>query len=110
MVKLAKTGWFLKKHFIAFPYSDKDGIMLALTDHSKFWFGRPNGLKDTYISFNLDGKVSVNIAQKDYQKFNEEFTFNHLCSSLGNLFIEFLELHRKGKSSKIIDKVKKWNT
>ncbi len=108
--KLYQFAKFLKRHFLAFPYIEKDGIILALTDQSKFWFGRPNVLKDTYISFNLDGKVSVNIAQKDYQKFREEFTFDHLCSSLGNLFIEFLELYGKGDGNKIIDKVRKWNT
>jgi len=61
--------------------------------------------KDTYVTFDFNGNVSVNIAKKDYQKYKEEFTFDQLCSSLGNLFIEFLELYLKGKSREIIDKL-----
>ena len=39
------------------------------------------------------------------EKYKEEFTFDQLCSSLGNLFIEFLDLYKKNQSSEIINRL-----
>lgn len=100
---------FLKKHRIAVPYVDRNGILLAIKDHNRFWFGRPNERKDTYVSFNNDGTVAVNIARKDYQKYKEEYTFDELCLSLGALFKRFLEYYKQGKESKILTELKNGN-
>jgi len=60
---------------------------------------------DTHVTFDFAGHVSVTIAKKDYQKYTEELTFDQLCSSLGSLFIEFLELYQKNQSREIIDRL-----
>ena len=100
--EILKFARFLKKHLIAFPYSHQNGILLAIKDHSRFWFGRPNEIKDTYISFHFDGTLAVNIARNDYQKYKEEYTFNELCHSLGALFKRFLDYYQQGKESQIL--------
>ena len=93
---------FLKKHFIAFPYIDKNGVLMMLSDQSKFWIARPNEFKNSYVSFSFDGQVSVNIAKKDYQKYKEEYTFDELCESMGNLFKRFLRYFQENNQDKIL--------
>lgn len=93
---------FLKKNGIAFPYSDETGVMLALKDQSSFLFGRPRENRDSYVAIGFDGRVTVNLARKDYRKFKEELTFDRLCRSLGDVFKMFLIQYRKGEGRKII--------
>jgi len=59
----------------------------------------------TWINFDFEGEVSVHIAQKDYLDFQELLDFDKLCESLGQLFVEFAELHRKGEGVRIIDRM-----
>lgn len=109
--ELSGFAKFLKKHRIAIPYFDQNGILLAIKDHSRFWFGRPSESRDSYVAFNYDGTVAVNIARKDYQKYKEEYTFDELCHALGDLFIRFLEYYRDGKEANILEELsEKWNT
>jgi len=35
----------------------------------------------------------------------DEFSFDQLCDSLGNLFIEFFEYYRRGEAYRIFDKM-----
>ena len=98
---------FVLKHVIAFPYFEENRVVFVVPEHmyKDFFSLRSDYSNDTYVSFGLDGDVSVNIAKKDYQKYKEELTFDQLCQSLGNVFKEFLELYRKGEGSKIIDRL-----
>lgn len=98
---------FMIKHVIAYPFVEENRVVLVVPENmfAYMLFLKHSYKKDTYVSFDFKGNVSVNIAKKDYQKYKEEFTFDKLCYSLGNLFIEFLELYQKGKSREIIDKL-----
>lgn len=58
-----------------------------------------------WINFDFEGEVSVHIAQKDYLDYWEPLDFDKLCVSLGQLFVEFAELHRKGEGVRIIDRM-----
>lgn len=97
---------FLRKHFIALPYFEKSGVVLALTDQSRFRFGHLNDKKDSYVYFNFDETISVNIARKDYQKYNAEYTFDELCESMGNLFKLFLVHFQEKNIDKILQHFK----
>jgi hypothetical protein len=59
----------------------------------------------TWISFDFNGEVSVHIAQKDYLDYVEPLAFDKLCVSLGQLFIEFAEMHQRGEGVRIIDRM-----
>jgi hypothetical protein len=61
--------------------------------------------ESTWISFDFEGDVAVHISQKDYLGFQEPLAFDKLCESLGQLFIEFAELHRRGEGVRIIDRM-----
>jgi hypothetical protein len=107
--KEAITGFakFMIKHVIAFPFFENNRVVLVVPENMfrYFLFFRRDYRKDTYLSFDFDGNVSVNIVKRDYQRFKEELTFDQLCDSLGNLFKEFLGLYQKGEKSKIIDRL-----
>lgn len=104
--ELSGFARFLKKHKIAFPFLEEKGIMLGINDYTKFWFGRPISQKDSYVSFDLQGNVTVNIAKKEYRKYRDKLSFDRLCESLGELFKTFLEKYQKGEEQKILDRLR----
>lgn len=61
---------------------------------------------DTRIVFQFDGSVSAIISERDYKKYREEWSFDQLCASIGNLFIEFLELFKNGEGERILERIK----
>ncbi|UCC39503.1 MAG: hypothetical protein JSV96_17250 [Candidatus Aminicenantes bacterium] len=98
---------FMIKHVIAYPFVEESRVILVVPENmfAYMLLLKRGYKKDTYVAFDFNGNISVHIAKKDYQKYKEEFTFDQLCSSLANLFIEFLELYQKGKSREVIDKL-----
>ena len=59
----------------------------------------------TWIAFDFDGNVTVNISQHDYLTYQEDLSFDQLCASMGKVFIEFLDLFSTGKEVRIIDRL-----
>lgn len=101
--ELTGFGKFLSANLIAFPFQDESGLYLCINESGQHWFKRPTVDKDTYIHFPEQGPVAVNIARKEYDRYEEELTFDRLCQSLGDLFVRFLELYREGKTEDIIN-------
>ena len=100
---------FARRHLIAVPYIGKDKVVFVPVMMGRE-FGFIVGLKndytdETWISFDFEGNVSVNISHRDYLNFKEDLSFDQLCSSLGNLFIEFVEIYLRGEGVRIIDKM-----
>jgi hypothetical protein len=60
----------------------------------------------SYVSFDNEGNISVHISEYDYNRFKEELTFNHLCASLSDVFMRFLEYYKKGLESRITVEMK----
>jgi len=98
---------FILKHGIALPHSDTDRTVLVINPSlfRPFLFKKKDPQRDTYVTFDADGRISVNITEKDYKKYREELTFDQLCLSLGNLFKDFLTLHQQGQAKKIIEQM-----
>ncbi|GAB4380727.1 MAG: hypothetical protein Kow0042_30990 [Calditrichia bacterium] len=103
---LAFAG-FLAKHLIAIPYVEKEKVALVITKKRlKHLLNLKNDYSDeTYISFDFKGNVTVNITKQDYLQYKDALTFDQLTDSMGNLFIEFLELFKKGEAVRIIDRM-----
>lgn len=100
---------FLRRNLIALPYIEKKQVVLVPVTMAQgmvhlFWRNRDLDNR-TWVSFDFEGYVSVNIARKDYLNYNEALSFDQLCDSLGNLFIEFLKIHKKGEETRIIDRI-----
>jgi len=100
-------GKYVANHLIAFPYLEEDKLILVISNESllDFLSIRKKYQKSTYVSFDVSGKVDVNIARKEYDKYKDELTFDLLNKSLGALFIEFLDNYKKCESRKIIEKL-----
>jgi hypothetical protein len=67
-------------------------LKLSRSDHDTTW-----------VNFDFDGDVSVHISHKDYLDYQEPLAFDQLCESLGQLFVDFAELHKRGEGVRIID-------
>jgi len=59
----------------------------------------------SWIAFDFQGYVTVNISRRDYLDYKEELSFDQLCDNLGKLFIKFLEYYRKGEAERIVYKL-----
>jgi len=100
---------FCARHLIALPYHTSKSFTLVPIKMGEE-FGRLLGLSGdyrdaTWVNFDVDGNVSVHIAQKDYLEYREPLAFDPLCTSFGQLFIDFFELFNKGESVRIIDRM-----
>ncbi len=100
---------FITRSLIAFPFKEDNRIVfvLALPNRElRYLLGlNKDYLEDTWVAINYDGNVSVHITEKDYLLFKQDLNFDQLCESLGDVFIEFLELSKAGRESQIIDKM-----
>jgi len=107
--ELTEFAAFALKHHIAIPYVESDRMVFVPADWTQ-GFMRLYGLRRdysdaTWVAFDFDGNVTVNIAQRDYLNYKDNFSFDHLCLSLGEVFVEFLELFKRGEAVRIIDKM-----
>lgn len=100
---------FITRSLIAFPFKEENRIVFVLALPNRefpYLLGlNKDYLEDTWVAINYDGNISVNITEKDYLLFKQDLNFDQLCESLGNVFIEFLELSKAGRESQIIDKM-----
>jgi len=100
---------FCARHLIALPYKTSKNFTLVPIKMGDE-FGRLLGLSSdyrdaTWVNFDVSGEVSVHIAQKDYLDYREPLAFDQLCTSLGQVFIDFFELYNKGEGVRVIDRM-----
>lgn len=113
-VEISKTeiqsfARYLSRHLIALTYTTANQVFFVPVKMGHEFkhllrVNSPNTL-DTWISFAFDGDVSVHVGHKDYLDYWEPLAFDQLCESLGQLFVEFAELHRQGEGVRIIDRM-----
>jgi len=100
---------FAMRHLIAVPYVGKDKVVFVPVIAGReftFIMGLKNDYTDeTWVAFDSNGDVSVNISHRDYLNYNEELSFDQLCESLGNLFIDFVEMFQRGEGTRVIDRM-----
>lgn len=97
---------FLQKHLIAMPHVENGETFFSLTSTYSKQIGLKRGYKDeSWVSFSKDGKVNVFIPKRDYLLFKDQFTFDQLCTNLGNLVINFFELFKQGDGVRIVDRL-----
>ena len=100
---------YLKKQLIAVPFVEDSSVVLVLAED---WFGYQYDLhggynKVTRIVFNYEGSVTATISRAEYSKYKQALTFDQLCASLGNVFIEFLQHFQQGENNKIHETILK---
>jgi hypothetical protein len=100
---------FCSRHLIALPYFTSKNITLVIVKNSEE-FGRLLGFSGDYrdaswVNFDINGEVSVHISQKDYLDYRQPLAFDPLCTSLGQVFIDFFDQYEKGEGIRVIDRM-----
>jgi hypothetical protein len=100
---------FCSRHLVALPYITSKNITLVIVKNSEE-FPRLLGLGGDYrdaswVNFDINGDISVHIAQKDYLDYREPLAFDQLCNSLGQVFVDFFALYNKGEGIRMIDRM-----
>jgi hypothetical protein len=100
---------FCTRNLIAVAYLSPQQVVLVPVrmgqEYSYLFRAGGAHSESTWISFDFEGDVAVHISQKDYLNFQQPLAFDKLCESLGHLYIEFAELHRRGEGVRIIDRM-----
>lgn len=100
---------FTARYLIALPFFTSKNITLVpikMGDEFGRFLGFSGDYRDaTWINFDIDGEVTVHIAQKDHLDYRQPLAFDQLCASLGQVFIDFCELYNKGEGVRIIDRM-----
>ena len=105
------TGFaqFLRKNLIAMPYFEENRIVFVpvkMEEEFGYIFN-PAKFKESrsWIAFDFQGNVTVNVSKRDYIGYKEELSFDQICDNLGKLFIEFMKYYRKGEAERILYKL-----
>jgi hypothetical protein len=95
---------FIRKNLIAVPVRERERIVFIINmPWEKFISYNRQYWKFSYVAFDYEGDVSVNITQQDYFMYRDQLAFDGLCQSMGSLLISFLEKYKKGEEIWIID-------
>jgi hypothetical protein len=100
---------FVTRNLIAFAFREENRVIFVLAlpgNDTPYLLGlKKDYLADTWVAIDYDGNISVNITEEDYLLFKQDLDFDQLCQSLGNVFVEFLELSKNGQDSQVIDRM-----
>ena len=100
---------FCGKHMISLPYIESERVCLVPVRMGKefghLWNVSRNISKDTWVCFDSEGNVTVNISREDYYLYRDDLSFDQLCDSLAALYVEFLDMYRRDLTVRIIDRL-----
>ncbi len=100
---------FARRHLIAATYVGRDRVAFVPVREGKeppFILGlKGDYTGETWVCFDFEGNVSANVSQRDYLDYREALSFDKLCQSLGDLFVEFVGLFQRGEGVRVIDRL-----
>ena len=107
--ELLEYAGFARRKLIAMTYVEEDRVVFVpvkMGSEFAHLFQRGRDYSgDTWVAFDYDGDVTVNISLSDYHAYREDLDFDQLCRSLADVFIGFFEMHRKGQDGRILDRL-----
>ena len=100
---------FARRHLLAATYTGRERVVLVPVSDGQ----EPAyilGLKgdytgETWVSFDFAGNVAANVSHRDYLQYREALSFDQLCQSLGDLFIEFVAMYQRGEGVRILSRL-----
>lgn len=100
---------FASREMIAIPYvGDNKVVFVPVMMGREFAYIlglKKDYMDSTWVAFDFDGNVSVNISHRDYMQYQEALSFDQLCASMADLFIEFIEAYQRGEGVRIISRM-----
>ena len=102
-------GNYLRKILVCQPFLEERRLVLVpikMGDEFELLY-KPNYnyLAKTWIAFDFEGPLSVHISRNDYLDYKEDLAFDHLCESMGQLFITFADFYIRGDKVRIVDRL-----
>lgn len=100
---------YARRRLIAMTYVEQDRVVFVpvkMGTEYRFLFSRNRDYSgETWVAFGNDGNITVNVSETDYSAFREDLDHDQLCRSLADVFLDFLEMHRKGQDGRILDRL-----
>ena len=100
---------YARRRLIAMTYVEPDRVVFVPvkmgTEFGFLFRGDRDYSGDTWVAFGNDGDITVNVSETDYSAFREDLDHDQLCRSLADVFLDFLEMHRKGQDGRILDRL-----
>jgi hypothetical protein len=100
---------YLKRILVGMVYHEKDRIIIVPVkqgdEYDALYNPYYNYQDKSWVAFDFDGQVSVHISRSDYLDYREDLAFDHLCESMGKLFITFAEFYMRGDKVRILDRL-----
>ena len=96
---------YLKSKHIVNPVYRREGTYLCFS-LGKSLLTDPDPSEVSYVFFSDKGEVNVHIAAYDYKQYTKRFSFDRLCSSLGETMQRFFDYYKEGSEGRIIDELK----
>jgi len=102
--ELRSFASFIRKKLIAIPVKEHNRIIFVINIPMGRLLAFSGKYTDrTWVAFDHDGNITVNISQTDYFMYKDLLSFDKLCQSLGELFIKFMEQYRNGEGNRVIE-------
>jgi hypothetical protein len=100
---------FARRKLIAMSYAEPDRVVFVPvkmgSEYGYLFSGDKDYSKETWVAFENDGNVTVNISQADYAAYTEDLDHDQLCRSLADVFLDFLDMHLKGQDARVLDRL-----
>lgn len=98
---------FAGSRLIALPYIETGRVVLAIVKSGYEYrhMFRRDYMAETWVAIDFDGNVSAHIVQRDYLDYQSTLSFDQLCGSLGDLFVDFVALFCRGEGVRVIDRM-----
>ena len=99
---------YLNKKMISTSYTDEDRVILVFSNgfFQYIPFLKPDLQKETYVSFDFEGNISVHVAKADYDNYKEELTFDQLCKSFGDVIFELFSAFKRDEPENMLKKIR----
>ncbi|MFC2130253.1 hypothetical protein ACFLSQ_02345 [Bacteroidota bacterium] len=99
---------YLRKELVCMTYEEDNRILFVpvfMGDFGPYFNPNFNYLVRSWVAIDFEGNISARISKEDYLKYKDEYSFDLLCKSFGELFIQFFEVYSKGEGPRIIDRM-----
>ncbi|MDX2444874.1 MAG: hypothetical protein QNK30_13845 [Bacteroidales bacterium] len=63
-------------------------------------------LKISHVLIDREKNLSVRISAFDYKRYKMSLNFDHLCQSMTEVFVQFIEYYKQGREDRIINELK----
>lgn len=104
--ELQQFASFIKRNLVSVVYHEKDKVVFSLNrSRLKLISFSSDYIRDSWISFDHSGQVSVHISKEDYKLYKDNYAFDQLCNSLGSLYSEFFLMFQQKKESNILKQI-----